>query len=95
MLQILELSGIPIRSAARGPSHPLISMGGVCAWSNPEPLAAFVDWFFLGEGEESGQEAFELWGRVREGGAIPVPLGRPFSGACSGCRASTSRASTR
>jgi len=71
MLRILELSGVPIRAADRGPGHPLVCMGGVCAWSNPEPLAAFVDWFFLGEGEESGQEAFELWQRVREGERDP------------------------
>jgi radical SAM superfamily enzyme YgiQ (UPF0313 family) len=71
MLRILELSGVPIRAADRVPGHPLVCMGGVCAWSNPEPLAAFVDWFFLGEGEESGQEAFELWQRVREGERDP------------------------
>ncbi len=66
MLRILELSGIPIRAADRGAAHPLVTMGGVCAWSNPEPLAAFVDWFFLGEGEESSHEVFELWRRIRE-----------------------------
>ncbi len=66
MLRILQLSGIPVRAADRGPADPFVCMGGVCAWSNPEPLTAFVDWFFLGEGEESSQEAFELWQRVRE-----------------------------
>jgi len=78
MLQILELSGIPIRSADRGPGDPLVCMGGVCAWSNPEPLVAFVDWFFLGEGEESGQEAFELWGRLREGARDPAAAREAF-----------------
>lgn len=71
LLHILGLSSIPVRARDRGPADPLISMGGVCAWSNPEPLAAFVDWFFLGEGEESGPEAFALWQRVRE--AEPDP----------------------
>ena len=66
MLRILTLSGIPIRAADRGPADPLVTMGGVCAWSNPEPLAGFVDWFFLGEGEESSHEVFELWRRIRE-----------------------------
>jgi radical SAM superfamily enzyme YgiQ (UPF0313 family) len=66
MLRILELSGIPVQAADRGPADPLVSMGGVCAWSNPEPLAAFVDWFFLGEGEESSHEVFELLQQVRE-----------------------------
>ena len=66
MLQILSLSGIPVRARDRGPGDPWVSMGGVCAWSNPEPLAAFMDWFFLGEGEESGPEVFGLWREVRE-----------------------------
>ncbi|MBI4572678.1 MAG: radical SAM protein [candidate division NC10 bacterium] len=66
MLRILTLSRIPIRARDRGPGDPLVTMGGVCAWSNPEPLAAFVDWFFLGEGEESSHEVFELLQRVRE-----------------------------
>lgn len=66
LLRILELSRIPIRARDRGPGDPLITMGGVCAWSNPEPLAPFIDWFFLGEGEESSHEVFELWERIRE-----------------------------
>jgi len=66
LLRILELSGIPVKAQDRGPGDPLVSMGGVCAWANPEPLAAFMDWFFLGEGEESGPEAFALWQQVRE-----------------------------
>ncbi len=83
MLRILELSGIPIRAADRGPADPLVTMGGVCAWSNPEPLAAFVDWFFLGEGEESSHEVFELWQRVRH--AEPeaaAARGQFFGGLC-------------
>lgn len=66
MLQLLRLSRIPIRATERGPDDPLVCMGGVCAWSNPEPLANCVDWFFLGEGEESSYEAFDLWRQVRE-----------------------------
>jgi radical SAM superfamily enzyme YgiQ (UPF0313 family) len=79
MLRVLELSGVPVRAADRRPGHPLVCMGGVCAWSNPEPLAAFVDWFFLGEGEESGQEAFELWQRVRQGERDPETAREDFS----------------
>jgi radical SAM superfamily enzyme YgiQ (UPF0313 family) len=66
LLRILALSGIPVHARDRGPQDPLVCMGGVCAWSNPEPMAAFLDWFFLGEGEESGPEAFDLWRQVRE-----------------------------
>jgi radical SAM superfamily enzyme YgiQ (UPF0313 family) len=71
LLRILHLSGIPVRAADRGPTDPLVCMGGVCAWSNPEPLTAFVDFFFLGEGEESSHEVFELWQRIREADRDP------------------------
>jgi len=78
MLRILNLSGIPVRARDRGPAHPLVTMGGVCAWSNPEPLAPFVDWFFLGEGEESSHEAFELWRQVNEAEHDPAAARAEF-----------------
>jgi radical SAM superfamily enzyme YgiQ (UPF0313 family) len=52
ILEILRMSGIPLRSAVRNSSHPLIIMGGVCAFFNPEPLADFFDIVFIGEAEE-------------------------------------------
>jgi radical SAM family uncharacterized protein len=52
ILRLLDLAGIPRRSADRGPRHPLVVMGGVCAFSNPEPLAPFMDLIAVGEGEE-------------------------------------------
>jgi radical SAM superfamily enzyme YgiQ (UPF0313 family) len=52
VLRLLRLAGIPLRAAARGGEHPLILMGGVCAFSNPEPLAPFMDVVVVGEGEE-------------------------------------------
>ena len=78
MLQILALSKIPVRARDRAEGDPLVSMGGVCAWSNPEPLAAFMDWFFLGEGEESGPEVFGLWREVREAERDPVAAREAF-----------------
>ena len=51
VMKILELSGIPVRSAERDSRHPLIVMGGVCAISNPEPLADIMDIVFVGEAE--------------------------------------------
>ena len=78
LLRILELSGIPVRAGDRGSGDPLVSMGGVCAWANPEPLAAVMDWFFLGEGEESGPEAFALWQRVREAERDPAAARQTF-----------------
>jgi radical SAM superfamily enzyme YgiQ (UPF0313 family) len=78
LLRILELSGIPVRAADRDPRHPVVAMGGVCAWSNPEPLAAFVDCFFLGEGEESAPEVFRLWRTVQEAERSPAAAREAF-----------------
>jgi radical SAM superfamily enzyme YgiQ (UPF0313 family) len=78
LLSILSLSGIPTRSTDRGPEFPLLTMGGVCAWANPEPLAGFMDWFFLGEGEESSPEVFRLWQEIREAERDPATARETF-----------------
>ena len=49
-LNVLDLSGIPLFSAERGPGHPLVIAGGHSAF-NPEPMHAFIDAFVIGEGE--------------------------------------------
>ena len=51
VLNILDLCGIPLRSADRGEKDPLVIGGGPCAL-NPEPLSDFFDAFVLGDGEE-------------------------------------------
>jgi radical SAM family uncharacterized protein/radical SAM-linked protein len=51
VLNIMDLGGIPIRSNERRDEHPLILAGGPVA-THPEPLAPFVDAFFIGEAEE-------------------------------------------
>ena len=63
LLEILSLSGIPLRSEDRGPRGPLIVMGGVCAFYNPEPLADFMDICFIGEAEDMLPEFLEHYGR--------------------------------
>lgn len=50
ILQILDLSGIPILASERTEQDPLVIGGGPCAY-NPEPLADFFDLFYIGEGE--------------------------------------------
>ncbi len=52
VLNILDLSGLPLRAAERGDDAPLVLCGGPTA-THPEPLAPFIDAFFLGEGEEA------------------------------------------
>jgi radical SAM superfamily enzyme YgiQ (UPF0313 family) len=51
-LRILDLARIPVRARDRRPHDPLVLMGGVCAFSNPEPVAPFMDVVVVGEGEE-------------------------------------------
>ena len=52
VLRLLGLAGIPLRAAERRSHDPLVMMGGVCAFSNPEPVAPFMDFVAVGEGEE-------------------------------------------
>jgi len=62
LLNCIDLAGVPIHSAARADSDPLIGVGGHCTY-NPEPIADFVDFVVLGDGEEVVGEITEL---VRE-----------------------------
>ena len=50
ILQILDLSGIPMQASDRTEDDPIVIGGGPCAY-NPEPLAQFFDLFYIGEGE--------------------------------------------
>ena len=52
VLAMLESAGIPLRAEERNQRHPLVIAGGVACQLNPEPLAAFIDCFFIGEAEE-------------------------------------------
>lgn len=67
ILNMLDLAGIPLRSADRGDDCPLVIAGGPCA-CNPEPIADFIDLFTLGEGEEVNLELFDLYRRHKAAG---------------------------
>lgn len=58
-LNILDLADIPVRSADRDSSDPIIIAGGHAA-TNPEPMHAFIDGFVIGEGEEVIHEILEV-----------------------------------
>jgi len=60
-VRLLRMAGIPLRAADRGPGDPLVMMGGVCAFSNPEPVAPFMDFVVVGEGEEVVGEIVGAW----------------------------------
>ncbi|MDD2471380.1 MAG: TIGR03960 family B12-binding radical SAM protein [Dehalococcoidales bacterium] len=59
LLNILDLGGIPVNAIDRDESHPLVMGGGIGAM-NPEPLADFVDFFVIGDGEEIITQITEL-----------------------------------
>jgi radical SAM superfamily enzyme YgiQ (UPF0313 family) len=52
LLEMLDLSGIPLLRSERGIQHPLVVVGGPLTNSNPMPLAPFADLIILGEAEE-------------------------------------------
>lgn len=72
VLQILDLSQIPLKSKDRTLEHPFVIGGGPCAY-NPEPLAEFFDIFYIGEGETVYNElmdCYKIWkkkGGTRKG----------------------------
>jgi len=67
VLTTLDLAGIPLRAAERGDDAPLILAGG-SACLNPEPMHAFFDAFFFGEGEEAITEIVRTWTDARRAG---------------------------
>ncbi len=67
ILQILDLSQIPLQSAQRTEEDPIVIGGGPCTY-NPEPLADFFDLFYIGEGETQYSSLFETYKNVRQQG---------------------------
>src|SRR5215204_4546941 len=59
LLNCVDLAGVPVRAAERRPDHPLVAAGGHCTY-NPEPLADFLDFVVLGDGEEVVSEITEV-----------------------------------
>ena len=64
ILNMLDLAGVPHRAKDRDGLKNIVFAGGVCAF-NPEPLAEFVDFFSLGEGEEITVEILTLYDRAK------------------------------
>ncbi len=64
ILNMLDLAGVPLYAKDRQGLKNIVFAGGVCTF-NPEPLADFVDFFSLGEGEESTVEIVSLYDRAK------------------------------
>ena len=67
ILQILDLSRIPLRSKDRGEEYPIVMGGGPCTY-NPEPLAEFFDVFYIGEGETVFDEFLNIYKEFKNAG---------------------------
>ena len=64
ILNMLSLAGVPLHSKDRTDLKNMVFAGGVCAF-NPEPLADFVDFFCIGEGEDITPEVVSLYDRAK------------------------------
>ena len=67
LLNMVDLAGVPVRADQRRPHHPLIAAGGHCTY-NPEPIADFLDFVVLGDGEEIVSEITEVIGAWKASG---------------------------
>ena len=64
ILQILDLGQIPLYAKDRTEDHPIVMGGGPCAY-NPEPIADFFDFFYIGEGETQYDAILDLYKEMR------------------------------
>ena len=78
VLNMLHLAQIPVLASERDDSHPVVIAGGSCAL-NPEPMADFIDFFVIGEGEEVLLELIDSlrdWKRQGKGAPKKELLGQ-------------------
>jgi len=71
VVNMLDLSGIPVLARERGEDCPLVIAGGCCTF-NPEPMADFVDAFVIGEGEDVVHEIVETFKQHRADGRVAL-----------------------
>ena len=67
ILQVLELSDIPLHAEDRTWDDPVVIGGGPCSY-NPEPIAVFFDMFYIGEGEISYRKLLDVYKESRKNG---------------------------
>ena len=67
ILQILDLSKIPLIATERGEDDPIVIGGGPCSY-NPEPIADFFDMFYIGEGETQYDELLDIYKENKKNG---------------------------
>ncbi len=84
LLEMLRLAAIPARSRERTLAHPLVAGGGVALFLNPEPIAPFLDFIFIGEGETLVPDFIGFWKQFESSSAsrseILKEMGRSVEG---------------
>ena len=78
ILQVLDLAQIPLLAKDRTESDPIVMGGGPCTY-NPEPIADFFDFFYIGEGEITYGEVFDTYKKMKAEGASRVEILRALS----------------
>ena len=68
VLQILDLAQTPLLASERGEDDPIVIGGGPCTY-NPEPIADFFDFFYIGEGETQYDALFDMYKQMKNDGA--------------------------
>jgi radical SAM family uncharacterized protein len=68
ILQVLDLAQIPLLAKNRTEEHPIVMGGGPCTY-NPEPIADFFDFFYIGEGETQYDAILDMYKEMKKNGA--------------------------
>ncbi|NTV42943.1 MAG: radical SAM protein, partial [Syntrophobacteraceae bacterium] len=83
-LEMLTLAGIPAMAGQRAETHPLVAAGGIAVFLNPEPLAPFMDFFFIGEAEAILPDFWSGWQEWKDSdisrGELLLELARQIPG---------------
>ena len=78
ILQVLDLAQIPLLAQDRTENDPIVMGGGPCTY-NPEPIADFFDFFYIGEGEITHDEVLDTYKRLKTEGASRETILRALS----------------
>ena len=68
ILQVFDLAQIPLLAKDRTEEHPIVMGGGPCTY-NPEPIAEFFDFFYIGEGETQYDAILDMYKEMKKNGA--------------------------
>jgi len=84
VLEMLLWAGLSVRSAERRSRDPLVAAGGIAVFLNPEPLASFMDFFFMGEAEGLVDPFVRIWRDAGAGGLSRDDMVQELAEKCPG-----------